>query len=213
MEGTTCTVFSLLRPSVAGGGILTTVQRPPTPSSGEVALKPGLAVADAPREILNLGVGDIVVYGAHGAGSVAARETRSVHGREQKVVVIALAGGLSVQLPLALAQEHLRPTVDEAGIAIIQEVLRAPAESSKDSWLKRRRDSEAKLREAIGLAEILRDANARDTAPERGAGSHLSPGERELVGRARRLLTNEIALARGVSLEEAEAWLDAQLAG
>jgi CarD family transcriptional regulator len=207
-------VFSLLPPSVAGGGILTTVQRPPTPSSGELALKPGLtaAAADAPREMLNLGVGDVVVYGAHGAGSVAACETRSVHGAEQKVVVIALAGGLSVQLPLTRAQEHLRPIVDETGIAIIQEVLRAPAEISKDSWLKRRRDSEAKLREAIGLAEIIRDANARDTAPERGGGSHLSPGERELTGRARKLLTNEIALARGATVEEAEAWLDAQLA-
>ena len=179
-----------------------------------MALKPGLmvAAADAPREMLNLAVGDIVVYGAHGAGSVAAHETRRVQGADEKVVVIALAGGLSVQLPLKRAQEHLRPIVDKAGIAIVQEVLRAPAEISKDSWLKRRRDSEVKLRDAIGLAEIIRDANARETAPARGTGSHLSPGERELVGRARKLLTHEIALARGVSAEEAEAWLDAQLA-
>ncbi len=179
-----------------------------------MALKPRLtiAAADAPRQMLSLGVGDIVVYGAHGAGSVAARETRSVHGAEQKVVVIALAGGLSVQLPLTRAREHLRPIVDEAGIGVIQEVLRGPAQISRDSWLKRRRDSEAKLREAIGLAEVIRDAYARETAPERGTGSHLSPGERELVLRARKLLTSEIALARGVSVAEAEAWLDAQLA-
>lgn len=201
------------RPSGAGGGILITVLRPPTPSSGEMALKrgPTVAAADAPREMSDLGVGDIVVYGAHGAGSVEAYETRSVHGAEQKVVVIALAGGLSVQLPLTRAQERLRPIVDETGIGVIQEVLRAPAQISRDSWLKRRRDSEAKLREATGLAEVIRDANARETAPARGTGSHLSPGERELLGRARKLLTNEIALARGVPVEEAEEWLDAQL--
>ncbi len=161
---------------------------------------------------LNLGVGDTVVYGVHGAGSVEAREMRSVHGAQQTVVVIALAGGLSVELPLTRAQEHLRPIVDEAGIAVLQQVLRSPPEISKESWLKRRRDSETKLRDAIGLAEIIRDGHARETAPARGVGGHLSPGERELVRRARQLLTNEIALARGVEVEEAEAWLDAQLA-
>jgi RNA polymerase-interacting CarD/CdnL/TRCF family regulator len=127
-------------------------------------------------------------------------------------VVIALAGGLSVQLPLTRAHEQLRPVVDEEGIAIIEQILRAPAQISKDSWLKRRRASEAKLRDAIGLAEVIRDAHARETAPARGAGSHLSPGERELLGRARKLLKNEIAIARGVSVEEAETWLELQLA-
>jgi CarD family transcriptional regulator len=163
--------------------------------------------------MLNLGVGDIVVYGAHGVGAVEARETRSVHGEQQTVVVIALAGGLSVQLPLSRAHEQLRPVVDEQGIAAIQDVLRAPPPISKDTWLKRRRESEAKMRDPIGLAEIIRDGNARETAPARRNGSQLSPGERELVRRARQLLTSEIALARGVAVEEAGAWLDAQLAG
>ena len=163
--------------------------------------------------MLNLGVGDVVVYGAHGAGCVEARELRSVHGEQQTVVVIALAGGLSVQLPLTRAQEQLRPLVDEEGLATVQHVLRAPPPTtSKETWLKRRRDTEAKLRDTIGLAEIIRDGNARETAPARGSASPLSPGERELVRRARHLLTNEIALARGVAVEDAGAWLDAQLA-
>jgi RNA polymerase-interacting CarD/CdnL/TRCF family regulator len=76
--------------------------------------------------MLSLGVGDVVVYGAHGAGRVEARETRSVDGEQQTVVVIALAAGLSVQLPLTRAQEQLRPIVDEEAIASIQQVLRAP---------------------------------------------------------------------------------------
>jgi CarD family transcriptional regulator len=164
--------------------------------------------------MLTLSVGDIVVYGAHGAGTVEARETRSVHGEQQTVVVVALAGGLSVQLPLALAQEQLRPIVDEADIATIKDVLRATPPISSDPWLKRRRDAEAKLRDAIGLAEIIRDGNVRDTAPPRkarGAGSQLSPGERELARRARDLLTREIALARDVPVVDADAWIDGQL--
>ncbi|HEY7206761.1 MAG TPA: CarD family transcriptional regulator [Gaiellaceae bacterium] len=161
---------------------------------------------------MRLAVGDTVVYGAHGAGTVVARETRSVDGDQQTVVVIALAGGLSVQLPLALAEEQLRPIVDEAEIATIQDVLRGSGALSADSWLKRRRDAEAKLRDAIGLAELIRDGNARETAPARGPGTQLSAGERELVHRARELLTNEIALARHVAVGEAGVWIDAQLA-
>jgi CarD family transcriptional regulator len=160
---------------------------------------------------LNLDVGDVVVYGAHGAGSVVARETRSVEGEEETVIMIALAAGLSVQLPLALAQEQLRPIIDEADIVNIQDVLRATGAVSDDSWIKRRRDAEAKLRDAIGLAEVIRDGNAREAAPSRGSGSRLSPGERELVRRARDLLTREIALARDVGVADADAWLDGQL--
>ena len=162
--------------------------------------------------MLNLAVGDVVVYGAHGAGSVEARETRVVHGEHQTVVVIALVDGLSVQLPLMRAQEHLRPIVDEAGIATIEHVLRGPPPPiSTDSWVKRRQSTEAKMRDAIGLAEVIRDGSAREKAPGRGSGSQLAPLERDLLRRATHLLSNEIALARGVSVEEAGAWLDAQL--
>ena len=161
---------------------------------------------------LNLAVGDVVVYGVHGAGTVEAREMRSVNGDEHEVVVIALADGLSVQLPLALARELLRALVDESGIATIGDVLRDSPPVSGDSWLKRRRAAQAKLGDAIGLAEVVRDGSVRDAASARRSGPPLSPGERELVRRARALLTAEIALARDVSIGDAEAWDDRQLA-
>jgi RNA polymerase-interacting CarD/CdnL/TRCF family regulator len=164
-------------------------------------------------EILNLAVGDVVVYGAHGAGIVAAREMRSVNGDEQAVVVIALAGSLSVQLPLALARKQLRSLVDETGIATIRKVLRDSPPVSSDSWLKRSRAAQAKLGDAIGLAEVVRDGSVRDAASLlRGSGSRLAPSERDLVRRARALLTAEIALARDVPIGDAEAWVDRQLA-
>ena len=162
--------------------------------------------------MVKLAVGDVVVYGAHGAGTVETRETRSVDGELQTVVVVALAGGLSVQLPLALAQERLRALVDERGLATVGQVLRDAPPSGGESWLKRRREALAKLGDAIGLAEIIRDGHVRETTPARGFGSRLAPSERELVRRARGLLTSEIALARNVSVSDAEAWLDRQLA-
>ena len=161
---------------------------------------------------MKLAVGDVVVYGAHGAGTVEARETRSIHGELQTVVVVALPGGLRVQLPLTLAQDQLRALVDEVGLATVGEVLRDAPPSSGKSWLKRRREALAKLVDAIGLAEIVRDGHVRETAPARGYGSRLAPSERELVLRARGLLTSEIALSRNVPVADAEAWLDRQLA-
>jgi CarD family transcriptional regulator len=161
-------------------------------------------------EMLNLAVGDVVVYGAHGAGTVEAREMRSVNGDEQAVVVVSLAGNLSVQLPLALARKQLRSLVDEAGIVTIGKVLRESPPVSGDSWLKRSREAQAKLGDAIGLAEVIRDGSVRDAASVRG--SRLAPSERELVRRARALLTAEIALARDVPIGDAEAWVDRQLA-
>jgi len=162
--------------------------------------------------VVNLAVGDVVVYGAYGAGTVEARETRSVLGEQQTVVVVALDGGLSVQLPLALAQGQLRALVDEAGLATVEQVLRDAPPTSGESWLKRRREALAKLGDAVGLAEIIRDGHLRETTPARGFGSRLAPSERDLVRRARGLLTSEIALARNVPFADAEAWLDRQLA-
>ena len=162
--------------------------------------------------MVKLAVGDVVVYGAHGVGTVERRETRSVDGELQTVVVVALAGGLCVQLPLGLAQERLRALVDEPGLATVEQVLRDAPPTSGETWLKRHRAALAKLGDAIGLAEIIRDGHVRENAPARGYGSRLAPSERELVRRARGLLTSEIALARSVPVADAEAWLDRQLA-
>ena len=154
------------------------------------------------------------MYASHGAGHVAARERRVVLGRRQEVVVLALAGGLSVELPLERAHELLRPLASEADMARVQKTLGAEQAVGRESWLKRRRDSQAKLTGggAVELAELIRDSARREGAlPARGATSQLSPGERDLFLKARRLLSNEIALARGVEPAEANAWIDEQL--
>lgn len=154
-----------------------------------------------------------MVYGAHGAGSIAARETRTIDSQPKTVIVLALAGGLSIELPVARAEEQLRPPADERAIEGIRKVLRGAAVVNEESWLKRRRDAHAKLRDAVGLAEIIRDGTAREaTASSRRSASALSPGERELVRRARELLAREIALSRGIEQADAGAWIDEQLA-
>jgi CarD family transcriptional regulator len=164
--------------------------------------------------LVRLAVGDMVVYASHGAGHVAARERRVVLGKRQEVIVLALAGGLSVELPMERAHELLRPLASEADMSRVEKTLGADHAVSGDPWLKRRRDSQAKLTggDPIELAEIIRDSAHREwTLPAKGTKSQLSPGERELFVKARQLLSNEIALARGVEPAEANAWIDEQL--
>ena len=58
---------------------------------------------------VKLAVGDFVVYANHGTGSVAAREMQTVLDGTREVVVVELDEGLTVTLPLELAQQLLRP--------------------------------------------------------------------------------------------------------
>jgi RNA polymerase-interacting CarD/CdnL/TRCF family regulator len=152
---------------------------------------------------MEFAIGDTVVYGSHGAGSITAREEGVLLGDEQVVVVLALAHGLSVKLPLARAEELLRPVADADEIARLRVILRSEAELDADPWLKRQRAARAKLGTAVGLAEVVSQGAQRPS---------LSPGERELVRRAKDLLAAEIALSRGEDAITAFAWIDEQLA-
>lgn len=164
---------------------------------------------------MKLAVGDIVVYGAHGAGPVAAREQRVILGAQQEVIVLALAGGLRVELPLDRARERLRPLATELDMTRVKETLSDGREGSEGTWLKRHKVALAKLTagDPIALAEIIRDSTRRERRMRlaKSANPMLSPREREMMTHARRLLSTEIAFLRGIEPEEADAWIDRQL--
>jgi CarD family transcriptional regulator len=164
---------------------------------------------------VRLAVGDVVVYAAHGAGRVAAREERVVLGAAQEVLVLELADGLSVTLPIERAHELLRPLLSKADLRRVQETLREDHARSEDLWLKRRKETQVKVAggDPLGLAEVVRDCARREQRLiAKRAGSQLSPSERDLYKRARRLLSGEIGLARGLGPAEADAWIEEQLA-
>lgn len=155
------------------------------------------------------------MYPAQGAGRVAAREKRVVLGAAQEVVVLALADGLSVTLPVQLARALLRPLVSEAGLSRVQETLREDGALSGDVWLKRRKQAQAKLRggDPLELAEIVRDGARRERRlTANRTNSKLSLSEKALCVKARQRLSGEIGLARGLDRAQVEAWIDEQLA-
>lgn len=163
---------------------------------------------------MRLAVGDVVVYGTHGIGRIAARKQQSVLGGVQEVVVLELADGLTVTLPLTRAQEQLRPLASEADMDRVRKTLREDRVLSNDPWLSRRRETLAKLTggDPVELAEIVGDGAQRERARRaKGDKPQLSTGEREIFVKARNLLADEIARARGIQQTEADGWIDDQL--
>jgi CarD family transcriptional regulator len=78
-----------------------------------------------------------------------------------------------------------------------------------DHWNHRLKHNQEKLRsgEISRVAEVVRDLS--DYSGEHG----LSTGERNLLGKARRILTSEVAMVRDIDVEEAEALVDGALRG
>ena len=163
---------------------------------------------------VRLEVGNMVVYGAHGAGRIAAREHRVVLGVERETVVLDLADGLSVGLTLEQAREQLRPVIDEAGVRGVQQTLRDDEDLGSEIWHRRRKATQAKLTggDPLEVAEVVRDGERRrQRSKEIGGRQMLSAVDRGLYVKARQLLAGEIAVARGLDLIEADAWIEQQL--
>lgn len=161
-----------------------------------------------------LAVGDLVVYGSHGIGRVAVRKRQEVLGESQEVLVLELEE-LRVTLPLALAKTHLRPLANGAELNRVGEALGRDGVLSSSNWLSRRRETLEKLSGGtpVELAEIVSEGAQRQRLLSASGGKrNLSLSEREIFTRARRLLSDEIALALDIQPAAAESWIDRHLA-
>jgi RNA polymerase-interacting CarD/CdnL/TRCF family regulator len=158
---------------------------------------------------VKLAVGELVVYRSHGAGRVVARKQCRSGEEGPDVVVLELAGNMTVTLPTALAHEQLRPLASERELASVQQTLRTTAQPGESVWLKRHKATRAKLAlgDPVGLAEVVSDGNRRHQVQTSG----LSTAERQLYLKARQLLANEIALLRDIPAVHADDWIADQL--
>jgi CarD family transcriptional regulator len=163
---------------------------------------------------VKLAVGEVVVYAAHGVGRIVAREKRALAGGDQEMLVLELEQGLTVTLPVDRAHQYLRPPLDAAGMRRVQQTLEQAGTLTDEVWLKRKRETEAKLKggDPVELAEVVRDGAQRARALAAGPSkSQLSPGEKGLYLQARRLLCEEIHAVRGVADRDADTWIEEQL--
>jgi CarD family transcriptional regulator len=160
-----------------------------------------------------MAVGDLVVYPAHGVGRVVAREERLVQSAIREVVVLDLADGLSVTLPVELARMQLRPLLSQTDLERVRATLREAPTPADAVWLKRRKETQVKIAggDPLELAEVVRDGAFRERRRIANGKSQLSPAEKDLYKRARRLLSTEICHANGLEPIAADAWIDRQL--
>ena len=168
---------------------------------------------EARVECVKLDVGDVVVYGTYGIGRVAARTEQPFEGAAREAIVVELADGLTVTLPLARAQEQLRHAASRADVKRIQATLREDHVLSTDKWHSRRDTTTAKITDGgvLGLAELVSEGSQRERERLTHGGSAFAAGERGIFLRARELLTSEIALALSIPRDAAEIWVDDQL--
>jgi RNA polymerase-interacting CarD/CdnL/TRCF family regulator len=163
--------------------------------------------------VLNLAVGDVVVYAWHGIGYVEARAKRE--GEAPEAVVVVFESGLRVTLPIARAQGALRAPSSEVELDGVRRTLGADSVPHTVPWSRRFRTIQEKVNagEVTGLAEVVRDGLQRERRRATSAGGRgtTASTERGLYLQARKLLAAEIAFARGIDPLQADVWIVEQI--
>jgi RNA polymerase-interacting CarD/CdnL/TRCF family regulator len=167
------------------------------------------APGDRAQDALRLTVGDLVVYASHGIGRVESREHHLDGG---EMLVLVFENGLKVTLPLERARNALRSLSGEPELEEVQRTLASNSPPAREHWSRRHRNSQAKLvgGTVSGLAEIVRDGAHRERERAKGG---TAPIRNQLYRAARKLLVAEVATARGIESDAADAWIAQQING
>jgi RNA polymerase-interacting CarD/CdnL/TRCF family regulator len=157
---------------------------------------------------VRLAVGDLVVYASHGIGRV--ESTQSHQEDPSETLTLLFESGLKVTLPLARALDALRPLSGESELEDVGRTLRVETRPVVEPWSRRHRRLQAKLADGSvsGLAEIVRDGVHRQ---RRRVKAGPAPVENQLYRKARGLLIAEIAAARSIESDAADAWISQQI--
>ena len=154
-------------------------------------------------------VGDKVVYPHHGAAVIVKREQREDFGERREYLVLRLAyGDLTLKVPADNTDEvGLREVINDEEVEEVFAVLRKKEARMPANWSRRYKNHVEKLKsgDIYQVAEVVRNLSIRDK--DKG----LSAGEKRMLTNARRILVSELTFAIGVSEEEAEARLNAEL--
>ena len=146
---------------------------------------------------LNLKIGDVVHYGAHGVCEVCGREDRRFGGEDREYFTLRPTGGENILLYLPKNAEpekvRLRPLMSRQEImALLDRTRRAPAEWINDS--KTRRETFTKVLHRGDADELIRMLKCihlhKETLPQ---GKQLPMSDQEMQQAAQRQLYSELA--------------------
>jgi CarD family transcriptional regulator len=155
-------------------------------------------------------VGDKVMYPHHGAGMVTAKEEKERLGQRREYLTIKiLYNEMTVQVPTENAERAgLRRVIGEQEVEAVLAVLRDDGTQMPKNWNRRFKHNRDKIKtgDIFELAEVVRNLSIRDL--DKG----LSTGEKQMFGRAKKILASELMYAREMQEEEAAEFLDELLA-
>jgi CarD family transcriptional regulator len=150
-------------------------------------------------------IGDKVVYPNQGVGIVEQISTRNLTGLPEMFYLLKLSSSsMRVMVPMSsVANVGLRRVTKSSQIGGILEYLQKGRCKSAQDWKGRFKENSEKMRNGslMQVAEVMKTLIILNQAKP------LSFREKKMLDRARQLLVDEIAVARGQAKEAVEAQL------
>ena len=147
------------------------------------------------------GVGDHVVYPAHGVGVVVGVETQEVVGTALEVYVITFDHEkMTLRVPTKKARTAgLRALAEGNVVFQALTTLKGRARVKRTMWSRRAQEYEAKINsgDLISIAEVVRDLHRSDSQPEQ------SYSERQLYESALDRMAREVAAIERIDRDAA----------
>ena len=152
-------------------------------------------------------VGEKVVYPAHGVGIIENIHSRTVAGDEARFYTLRIVDSdMTIMIPLARAIEvGLRHVMGKDMVTKVYRVLREKrVEVDQATWNRRYREYTEKIKtgSVFEVAEVLRDLYLLRNDKT------LSFGERRMLDMAKRLLVQELSVAKKVGEDVVEEELE-----
>lgn len=146
---------------------------------------------------MEFSVGDKAVYPAHGVGIIRDVISVEVDGLKATFYVLKiLDNGITIKVPVNNARTiGMRPVLQVEHVDKVREILQdRNVPTDNQTWNRRYREYMSKIKtgDPIEVAKVLRDLALLKSEKA------LSFGERKMFDQARRLLVQEIAVARDV---------------
>ena len=154
---------------------------------------------------LTFGVGQSVVYPAHGVGKITGVEKQTVAGMELEVYVVAFdQDKMILRVPTNRAEASGMRAL--AGSKLVDDALKTLG--GKAMWSRRAQEYEAKINsgDLISIAEVVRDLHRGEDQPEQ------SYSERQLYESALDRMARELAAVENIDKGDAMEKLAKSLA-
>ena len=155
-------------------------------------------------------VGDKVVYPHHGAGTVVQKETKNILGEDREYLTIRILHNyMTVMVPSdSVDKAGLRKVIGEDTVEEVLGVIEGGGTKMPKNWNRRFKHNRDKMKtgDIFELAEVVRNLSIREG--DKG----LSTGEKQMFGKAKKILTSELMYAKDMSEEDADAYLEDMLA-